>query len=131
MQAQDSSTILAEINAHIQKSGISNSGWYAGITSDVDQRLFGDHRVPRQNHWFIYRRAINSDQARAVEAAYHKVGIQGRQWRMVDEEDNITYSTYTITPTSCSCGEQPACRRIGIRLIGDIGSVYAAELWTA
>ncbi len=98
MQAQDSSTILAEINAHIQKSGISNSGWYAGITSDVDQRLFGDHRVPRQNHWFIYRRAINSDQARAVEAAYHKVGCKG-DGGGGDRKATYVYA-YAITPTT-------------------------------
>jgi hypothetical protein len=70
-------TIIAEIDAHMQKSGIVNSGWYVGITSDVEERLFGYHRVPRQNHWFIYRCAGNHNEARAIEAAYHKAGCKG------------------------------------------------------
>jgi hypothetical protein len=77
MQAQSTSNITAEIDAHMQKSGTVNSGWYVGITSDVEQRLFGDHNVPKENHWFIYRRAINSDTARAIESAYLRAGCKG------------------------------------------------------
>jgi hypothetical protein len=77
MMATDTKTIYSDINAHIKKSGINNSGWYVGITSDVEERLFGFHQVPRENHWFIYRRAINSDEARGIEAAYHKAGCDG------------------------------------------------------
>lgn len=78
MQSQAaSSTIIAEIDAHMQKSGIPNSGWYVGITSDIEERLFGYHRVPKQNHWFIYHHAINNTEARAIEAAYHRAGCKG------------------------------------------------------
>ncbi len=77
MQAQASSLIIGEIDAHMQKSGIANSGWYVGITSDVEERLFGYHRVPRHNHWYIYRRAIDGAEARDVEAAYHRAGCKG------------------------------------------------------
>lgn len=77
LQTQVSSTIVAEIDAHMRKSGIVNSGWYVGITSDVEERLFGYHRVPRQNHWFIYRRANNHEDARAIEGAYHRAGCKG------------------------------------------------------
>jgi hypothetical protein len=77
MQSQASNIIIGEIDAHMQKSGIVNSGWYVGITSDVEDRLFGYHQVPKQNHWFIYCRAINSDEARAIETAYHRAGCKG------------------------------------------------------
>jgi hypothetical protein len=77
MQPQDSNSIISEIDAHMGKSGIANRAWNVGITSDVEERLFGYHQVPKQNHWFIYRRAINSEQARAIEAAYHRAGCKG------------------------------------------------------
>ena len=77
MQPQDARSIITEIDAHMLKSGIANSGWYVGITSDIDERLFGSHQVPRANHWFIYRRALNANQARAIEDAYHKANCKG------------------------------------------------------
>jgi hypothetical protein len=77
MQAQNSTNIIAEIDAHMQKSGMANSSWYVGITSDVESRLFGFHQVPRKGHWFIYRRAINADEARGIEDAYHRAGCKG------------------------------------------------------
>lgn len=77
MNAMDSRTIILEIDSHMQKSGVKNAGWYVGITGDVEERLFGFHKVPRQNHWYIFRRATSADEARAIEAAYHKVGCQG------------------------------------------------------
>ncbi len=76
-QAQAVSTISSEIDAHMRSSGIPNSGWYVGITSDIDERLFGYHQVPRQGHWFIYRRCIDVNSARALEVAYHRAGCKG------------------------------------------------------
>ena len=74
---QSEQSIVGEINAHVQQSGLPNSSWYVGVTSNVDERLFGYHRVPRQNHWFIWRRAINHVAARNIEAAYHRAGCKG------------------------------------------------------
>jgi hypothetical protein len=77
MKAQNSSSIIAEIDAQMQKSAIANSSWYVGVTSDIEDRLFGFHQVPRKDHWYIYRRAINADEARTIEAAYHRAGCKG------------------------------------------------------
>lgn len=77
MQAQALNTISSEIDAHMQRSGIPNSGWYVGITSDIEERLFEYHQVPRENHWFIYCRCIDANAARTLEAAYHRVGCKG------------------------------------------------------
>ncbi len=59
------------------KSGISNNRWYVGITSDVQERLFGHHHVSRENGWWIYRRCLNATEARELEAAYHRAGCKG------------------------------------------------------
>jgi hypothetical protein len=65
------------IVAHIRKSGKPFSEWYAGITSDLEERLHGAHRVPKTNHWRSVREADSHRDARAVEAALHELGCQG------------------------------------------------------
>jgi hypothetical protein len=77
LQAQSVQSIIQEMNAHMQKSGFNNDRWYVGITSDIEERLFGFHQVPRQNHWYAYRLAFNDTDARTIEAAYHKAGCKG------------------------------------------------------
>ncbi len=77
IQPQSVQSIIQEIDTHMVKSQVNSAGWYVGITSDIEQRLFGYHQVPRQNHWFIYRRAFNDTDARNIEAAYHKAGCKG------------------------------------------------------
>ena len=75
--AKEAQQILNEITAHIDKQGGAYSGWYCGITSDIDSRLHGDHKVPRENHWFITRQCLNVTDARAVESALIKQGCDG------------------------------------------------------
>lgn len=53
--AKDAQTIVSEFNAHLQKQGGRPADWYVGITHDVAQRLFGDHKAPRKEHRFIHR----------------------------------------------------------------------------
>jgi hypothetical protein len=77
MEAKDAQTIVNEIYTHMQKQGGQLSGWYVGITSDIEQRLFAGHRVPRKNHWYAYRKAINADEARAAEKAFLDAGCDG------------------------------------------------------
>ena len=69
--------VMAEINAHMKRSGFPNSRWCVGITSDVNQRLHGYHRVPKVNHWFIHRQCASAEEARSIEAAYHSAGCKG------------------------------------------------------
>jgi hypothetical protein len=95
MRSQDSRSIIAEINAHMQQSGISNPRWYVGITSDIDERLFGFHQVPRKDHWFIYRRALTGADARAIEAAYHRAGCKGAAGGGDESADHVY--AYVIT----------------------------------
>ena len=77
MQAQDANTIIDEISAHIRKQGGILSSWYVGITENIEQRVFGDHRVPRKDHWRAHRKAVSSNAARAAEKALLTWGCNG------------------------------------------------------
>jgi len=75
-QQKDANAIYQEIVAHITKQtnqdGGKASSWYVGIAKSQEQRLHTDHKVPKENHWFIIRKCANDTDARAVEAALHK-----------------------------------------------------------
>ncbi len=51
--------------------------WYVGIASDIQQRLFGDHNVHRQNHVWIHGQAVNADHARSAERMLLNTGYDG------------------------------------------------------
>lgn len=70
--------IIKAIDAHLMKSNREYyNQFYIGITSDIESRLFGDHKVPRENHWWIYQYADSEDIARDVERHYLELGMQG------------------------------------------------------
>jgi hypothetical protein len=94
MNAQTLS-LSREIDDHMRKSGIRNSGWYVGVTADVPKRLFVDHQVARVNAWWIYRRCSNAAEARALEAAYHQVGCRGAGGG--GDDDSVYVYAYVIT----------------------------------
>lgn len=77
MVETNAQTIYDEIRAHIREQGGALSNWYVGITQSIEQRLFGDHRVPRENHWRIHRKAISSRDARNIEKALLDLGCDG------------------------------------------------------
>ncbi len=77
MAAQSKEVIYSDISGHISKQGGARSSWYVGIASNIEQRLFGDHRVPKQNHWYIYREALSSHDARTIEKAFLDWGCDG------------------------------------------------------
>jgi len=66
-----------EIVAHIKKEGSAFKYWYSGITADIESRLFGDHGVPKKDHWYIYRETTSSAAARSVEKALIEQGTDG------------------------------------------------------
>jgi len=94
----DSKTILAQINTHMNRSGISNRQWYVGITSDIEQRLFRDHGVPKSSYWYIFREAHNADEARLIMDAYHKAGCKGTSGGG-DDTSTIVYAYVTSAQT--------------------------------
>jgi hypothetical protein len=68
--------VVDEIAAHIRKQGGNTASWYAGIAANAEQRVFGDHNVPR-DHWWIYRAAVSSTEARSAEKALLAWGCDG------------------------------------------------------
>ena len=77
MSAKDRNAITEEIKAHIRKQGGAYCSWYVGVTSDIEQGLFGDHNVPAQNEWYICRQAFTPADARAIEAGLLRLGCDG------------------------------------------------------
>lgn len=64
---------------HATNEGSGFSSWYAGITKNIDQRLHGDHEVPKPlgEHWWAWHKTNDDDQARAVESELHHLGFDG------------------------------------------------------
>jgi len=69
--------IYNDITAYMRKHGYNAPSWYAGITQDVNQRLFGYHNVSEQNGIWIFRRAINVEHTRSAEKALLDLGCDG------------------------------------------------------
>lgn len=59
--------IISEIGNHIQNNGGIFQHWYIGITSNPRERLFVGHKVVENGDAWIYREAMNSNEARMVE----------------------------------------------------------------
>lgn len=70
--------IISDFEDHIKKSGSRYyNEWYVGVTEDVESRLFDDHNVSRNNHWWIYRKATSASVAREVEQHFLDKGTDG------------------------------------------------------
>jgi len=96
MQAQAAQQIVEEMNALMTQSGIPIHRWYVGVSADLQQRLFGTHRVPRHSQWFICRYARNHLDAEAIALAYQKTGSAGSLGR--GDETAVYVYAYVITP---------------------------------
>lgn len=93
--------IIRDFDAHINKSGRYTYGdFYVGITNNVERRLFEEHRVPREGHWWIYSPADSECIAREVEKHYLDCGMHGSfGGGKGDGSANIVYC-YVISPNT-------------------------------
>ncbi len=89
-------TLAAEIYAHIQEEGSGYQHWYCGIAADPSRRLFNDHNVSKENGWWICRDAGSSAEARTIERHFLDRGCQGGG-RGGDHSTKFVYA-YRITP---------------------------------
>ena len=99
MTAQNAQTIFDEVTAHVQKQGGRASDWYAGITSDAEQRVFGDHKVSKENGWWIYRQATSASTARNAEKELLDWGCDGGSGGG-DDSATIVYAYLKAAQTS-------------------------------
>lgn len=67
--------IITAITAKFR--GIAYSDCYVGITSNVQQRLFVEHNVPRATGRYIHRTADRASIAREVEQHFINAGMKG------------------------------------------------------
>lgn len=52
-------------------------GWYAGVTSDPERRLFQEHWVKKRDGAWIYGAADSDSDARDVERHLFEIGCSG------------------------------------------------------
>ncbi len=86
--AKTKQEIIDDIANHFKNN--VHSGCYVGITSDVDDRLFGDHNVSKENGW-IYRLASSDTVAREIEKHFLDAGMDGGGGGG-DERSKIVYA---------------------------------------
>lgn len=67
--------IIKDIEEYVGKSNYS--GWYVGITNDIDRRLFGEHNVDREKDYWIYRTANSKAIAQEIEEYFLDKGMDG------------------------------------------------------
>jgi hypothetical protein len=76
--AQTAQEIADAIYQHL--SGRTDfAKFYIGITNDIERRLFGEHNVSKEQgtQWWIYKKAIDAKDARAVEQHFLDKGMKG------------------------------------------------------
>ena len=70
--------IIDAINAHLQKSFKNKwNDFYVGITDNIDERLHGFHKVPKEGHWYRWCKADSEQIARDVEKYFLEKGMDG------------------------------------------------------
>lgn len=62
------------------------------------RRLFEEHHVDKDNSWWIYTTASTTEDARAVEEHYLKLGMRGGSGGGT-KRSNMVYC-YVVTPTT-------------------------------
>lgn len=70
-------TVVQEIADYVGKCGLAYSQWYCGIAAFPESRLFNDHNVDHANGAWIYRTCNSSEEARAIEEHFLRLGMQG------------------------------------------------------
>ena len=70
--------IIKSIDEHLSKSAKQYyKDFYIGITDNIDERLFGYHKVNKNTDWWIYCNGDTEDIARQVESYYINKGMDG------------------------------------------------------
>jgi len=77
LNAATTQQVLEDIAGYIRKCDPNPARWYAGITSSIDDRLFGAHCVVRETGIWIYRDASSASAARVAERALLDWGCSG------------------------------------------------------
>ena len=94
--SKTSSVIVQEILEYINGcSGKYYSDYYTGISKDPEDRLFNEHNVDKQTGCWIYRKAIDIDNARDAEKKLLEKGMKGGEGG--GDDSSIYAYCYQIT----------------------------------
>lgn len=89
---KDEETIKKEIKKHIENNGNDFSKWYSGITNDIEDRLFKQHKVKVA---YIHRPTDSKETAERIEDYLTNVlGTSGKSGG--GTEDSIHVYSYKI-----------------------------------
>jgi len=70
--------IISKINSFMRSYTDSKRNlFYIGITSDIETRLFGAHKVEETTNEYVYYRANSEEIAREVEKEFLELGLDG------------------------------------------------------
>ena len=90
--------IVIGMSKNINDSNYAYNQLYAGITSDIDSRLHGDHNVSKEDDWYSYALADSEEIARQVESYFIGLGMDGKGGGG-DSSTKYVY-VYHITPST-------------------------------
>lgn len=95
--AKSKQEIINDIVGHF--SGKSYKECYVGVTSNVDNRLFGDHNVSKEKGHWIYTPASSDSIAREIELHFLDKGMDGGSGGG-DEDSKIVYAYKKTSSTN-------------------------------
>ena len=95
--AKPKQEIINDITNHFKNNAYKDC--YIGITSNVEDRLFGDHNVSKENGHWIYRSASSDTVAREIEQYFLDKGMDGGSGGG-DEDSKIVYAYKKTTTTN-------------------------------
>ena len=97
MCRMDSKRIISEFQGHLKNSGKRYySDFYVGVSKDAQERMFDQHKVDKNNNWWIYRTALNSEEARVVEKFFLEKGMRGGDGG--GDDSAIQVYCYAVSP---------------------------------
>lgn len=59
--------IVNDILVYVDECGWGKYGWYVGIATDIEKRLFSDHNVNKESEPWIYKLTNSENEARETE----------------------------------------------------------------
>lgn len=95
----DSKQIIDDFDKHLQSSGKRYySEFYIGVSKDAASRMFNQHNVNKDNSWWIFRTANNSEEARKVESYFLSKGMRGGKGG--GDNTAVQVYCYAVSPTT-------------------------------
>lgn len=98
MDINEVNTILEELDSRIRRECVGKfySDYYVGITNDVQRRVFTEHRVDNECHW--YRKCSSKQIAETIEQKFLDKGMMGSYGG--GNTDSVYIYVYRITPST-------------------------------